>query len=323
MILSRLIALPDSAAGPLVRRGRQPGLLAVLAGVLASMLADLAAGQDLSLQLSLADAGRLRGEPLTINFVVANPTTVDVARYRVDFFASPDDSLDNQDRLLGAFRSLDLFRGNSFQENTIELDTCALPLGEWRIFGRVEDVQPDDTNPENDTGLARETLSLPRDDDDPATCAGRQDAVAIINPGLNDAWFNPDTPGQGFFVNVFGDSGNVFLAWFTFDANRPAPEVTPTLGAPGQRWLTAFGTFQGAQATLDVSNTRGGRFDRPDPVPASETVGRLTLGFEDCAAGTVAYEFPELGLAGEIPIRRVADDNTALCEILADSPVTR
>ena len=33
------------------------------------------------------------------------------------------------------------------------------------------------------------------------------EAAFLINAGLNDAWYNPDTPGQGFFFNVFPNLG--------------------------------------------------------------------------------------------------------------------
>jgi sugar lactone lactonase YvrE len=80
-----------------------------------------------------------------------------------------------------------------------------------------------------------------------------QFADFVINAGLNDAWFNASTPGQGFFVTVFPDSGQVFLAWFTYDTERPDESVTAILGEPGHRWLTAFGPYEGDTATW-ISN---------------------------------------------------------------------
>ncbi|MDX1555108.1 MAG: hypothetical protein R3212_03685, partial [Xanthomonadales bacterium] len=62
-----------------------------------------------------------------------------------------------------------------------------------------------------------------------------------INAGLNDAWFNALTPGQGFFITVFPDIEMMFLAWFTYDTERPDPSVMADVGEPGHRWLTAFG----------------------------------------------------------------------------------
>ena len=39
----------------------------------------------------------------------------------------------------------------------------------------------------------------------------------MINAGLNDAWFNIDTAGQGLLIATFPERGEMFVAWFTFD----------------------------------------------------------------------------------------------------------
>ena len=65
-----------------------------------------------------------------------------------------------------------------------------------------------------------------------------------INAGLNDAWYNPATNGQGFFINVFPDGQEMFLSWFTFDVERPDAGVPFELGDPGHRWLTALGQIR-------------------------------------------------------------------------------
>ena len=62
------------------------------------------------------------------------------------------------------------------------------------------------------------------------------DAAFQINPGLNDAWYDPATIGQGFLISVFPEIKQVFLAWFTFDTERPPEDVTALLGEPGHRW---------------------------------------------------------------------------------------
>ncbi len=63
----------------------------------------------------------------------------------------------------------------------------------------------------------------------------------VINAAMSDAWFFPDTSGQGFFIIVWEDQKLVFLAWFTYDTERPPAEVIAMLGEPGHRWLTALG----------------------------------------------------------------------------------
>ncbi len=140
----------------------------------------------------------------------------------------------------------------------------------------------------------------------------------LINAGLNDAWFFADTDGQGFLVIVFPDIGLLFVAWFTYDVERPASTVAAKLGEPGHRWLTASGPYAGNRATLDITVTRGGVFDAPVPAPERNQDGWLSLDFQDCEDGMVSYHIPSLDLQGVIPIRRVVADNIRLCEELRD-----
>jgi len=58
---------------------------------------------------------------------------------------------------------------------------------------------------------------------------------------LNDAWYNPETDGQGFFITVFPDLGFLSLAWFTYDTELPAEDAEANLGDAGHRWITALG----------------------------------------------------------------------------------
>ena len=137
-----------------------------------------------------------------------------------------------------------------------------------------------------------------------------------INAGLNDAWFNPDTNGQGFLITVFEESGVLFLAWFTFDVERPPEDVTALLGEPGHRWLTAQGTFSGDTATLDIFVSSGGVFDSAAPAVGIVKDGTMTIKWTDCNAAVLTYDIPSLGLSGPIPIERIVLDNVMLCEIL-------
>ena len=51
-----------------------------------------------------------------------------------------------------------------------------------------------------------------------------------MNASLNDAWFNPQTNGQGFFITVFPNLGYVSLAWFTYDTTLPEEGEQANLG---------------------------------------------------------------------------------------------
>jgi len=140
----------------------------------------------------------------------------------------------------------------------------------------------------------------------------------VINPGLNDAWYNPATNGQGFLITVFPDIKQLFLAWFTFDTQRPPEDAAALLGEPGHRWLTAQGPYSGDTANLTLYVTKGGVFDAIEPAVTTDPAGdgTLTIEFADCNAGLVSYEITSLGISGEIPIERLSRDNIPLCESL-------
>ena len=140
-----------------------------------------------------------------------------------------------------------------------------------------------------------------------------------INPGLNDAWYNPETDGQGFFITVFPDLGVVSLAWFTYDTELPPDNAQANLGDAGHRWLTGLGPIVGNQVLMNIEMTSGGLFDTPtnlqrtDP-PGSD--GTIILTFNSCNSGTVEYYIPSINRQGVVHIQRVASDNIALCEVL-------
>jgi probable HAF family extracellular repeat protein len=139
-----------------------------------------------------------------------------------------------------------------------------------------------------------------------------------INAGLNDAWFNLATDGQGFLITVYPVRKEMFVAWFTFDTERPPEDVTAFLGEPGHRWLTAQGSYDGDTANLIIFLTEGGVFDAAKPTATTDLggYGTMTLEFADCTEGLVNYEITSLGISGEIPIERITPDNVALCETL-------
>ena len=141
-----------------------------------------------------------------------------------------------------------------------------------------------------------------------------------INPGFNDAWYNPGTDGQGFLITVFPEIQQVFVAWFTSDTERPAEGVAAMLGDPGHRWLTAQGPYDGNTANLTIYVAEG-VFVHYTAIMAEADPsgdGTLTIEFADCSEGMVSYEITSLGISGDIPIQRIVQDNVPLCEALAD-----
>lgn len=140
-----------------------------------------------------------------------------------------------------------------------------------------------------------------------------------INAGLNDAWYDPSTDGQGFFITVYADLGVVSLAWFTYDTELPPDDAQANLGDPGHRWMTALGPIVGNRISMNIDMTSGGLFDTPTDIehtnpPGSD--GTIVLTFYDCNSGTVEYDITSINQQGTVPIRRVANDNIGLCEVL-------
>jgi hypothetical protein len=110
----------------------------------------------------------------------------------------------------------------------------------------------------------------------------------------------------------------IFLAWFTYDTERPPADYMAWLGEPGHRWLTAQGEFDGDSAALTVYLTSGGVFNSPQPVPVTEPDGEMLLEFTGCNSGRVTFDIPSLDLQGEVPIERVALDNIEQCYLLGN-----
>jgi len=142
----------------------------------------------------------------------------------------------------------------------------------------------------------------------------------FINEGMIDAWYDPDTNGQGFFITVFPVLKQVFLAWFTFETERPPEDVMAILGEPGHRWVTAQGSYEGNTANLTVFVSEGGVFDSPTPAATTDPAGdgTMTLTFTDCTSGLVDYDIASLNLQGQIQIQRIVLDKVALCESLSE-----
>jgi len=141
------------------------------------------------------------------------------------------------------------------------------------------------------------------------------DAI-VINSGMTDAWYDPATDGQGMLIMVWDSIKFVFMAWFTFDTERPPQDVTAILGEPGHRWLTAAGPFEGDTATLNIYLTAGGVFDaaQPPAITDQAPIGTATINWTACNAGILSYEIPSLGLSGDISIQRIVSENIPLCE---------
>jgi hypothetical protein len=139
-----------------------------------------------------------------------------------------------------------------------------------------------------------------------------------IDPVLSGGWYDPETSGQGFFIDVLGRQRALFLGWFTYDLERPQGNVHAMMGDPGHRWLTAYGNYSSASATLDLEVTTGGLFNQDGGV--NQVVdGSLDLQFLDCDTAQVGYDLGSANATGVITIQRISNLNSRPCKNLMES----
>ena len=262
---------------------------------------------DVSIEsVNAADGSFKAGEDVPVNTQLKNNGAAGSGVFNVNFYVSSDNTINTSDTLVGTNQVSNIAAGASLAlDENISLP-AALAVGDYFI-GAIIDIS--DSNPGNDTNVDPTTIFV--------------FTQFIMNAGLNDAWFNPVTSGQGFFITVFPDLGFVTLAWFTYDTELPPLDATANLGDPGHRWMTAGGVIDIDSSVMNIEFASGGIFDtateiqRTDP-PGSD--GTLRLIFEDCNKGTIDYDITTIDAQGTIPIERVAVDNVALCnELLRES----
>lgn len=260
---------------------------------------------DLALTEISAPSGSFpQGATITVEAEVENVGDAASDGFTIDFYASTNTDISTQDRLLGSQNRGGLAPGED-SSASVELTIPGnLAPGNYFIGGIID---VNDVNDANDRNFDDEALTV--------TEAGG--GGFLINEGLNDSWFNPETGGQGFFITVFPDIQKIFLAWFTYELERPDGSITAMLGEPGHRWLTAFGDYSGDTAVLDIEITQGGVFDAPEPQPSQSLDGTITVTFTDCSSGVVEYDITSVGRTGSVPIQRLANDNIPFCESLA------
>lgn len=262
-----------------------------------------AAQAELELQeVSVAAGSYPQGSVISIDAEVENTGTASSGTFSIRHYASTNTSITAEDVLLGTESRASLPAGENSHgpfSATIPVD---LPPGTYFI-GSI--IQFSDSNGSNNTNFEDSAITV------------TESAAFKINAGMNDAWYDPATDGQGFFVVVFPDLNKLFLSWFTYDVERPPPEVTAVLGEPGHRWLTAIGDISGDTAVLDVDVASGGVFDSGEPAPTHQPDGTITIQFSDCAHGEVLYDITSAGVSGSIPIQRIVNDNVILCEALS------
>ncbi|MCG6118483.1 MAG: hypothetical protein MEQ07_09870 [Aquimonas sp.] len=115
-----------------------------------------------------------------------------------------------------------------------------------------------------------------------------------IGEGIDGAWFDPAMPGQGVYVDVLGDSGQLAFAWFTWGEGAEVGE---------KLWLTGLGPIEGARVEAQVFNSEGGGFLSNRPVE-STPIGTAALEFDNCNRARMRVSLQGRAPA-EIPLQRV------------------
>lgn len=141
-----------------------------------------------------------------------------------------------------------------------------------------------------------------------------------ITYAMAGSWYYPPTTGQGFLIDVYDSANLMFLAWFTYDLQRPGNGVTAMIGDPGHRWMTAVGPFEGDTANLDITWSSGMIFDSEMPAVENESDGTLTVEFNDCYTGLITYDLGASGETGSVPIERIVNDAVPFCESMTEGP---
>ena len=267
------------------------GLISVVAAVVST---------DVSVEsVKVKGYSQEAGEDFTVMATLNNTGAASSGPFNISFYASVDSDITSSDTLIGTDNISDIAMNESTNiEESVNLPQD-LGVGDYFI-GAIIDL--DDTDPINNVNFDEMTVFVFDE--------------FIMNAGLNDAWYNPATNGQGFFVTVFPDLGFVTLAWFTYDTELPPMDATANLGDPGHRWLTAGGVIDGDKAVMNIELTSGGLFDAASEVLRTDPVGSdgtLTLKFDNCSMGSIEYDITSINAQGTVPIQRVAEDNELLC----------
>ena len=201
--------------------------------------------------------------------------------------------------------------GGSASKQAIELPTQQVN-GEWQVLVRGRSVSGADFY-DSLGATSGNSLDIQRIGDEfpqsATITAGHTRFILRQNPPLPrspqplgapsqiGAWYNPATPGQGFFIERIGNTQ--FMAWFHSDWDLPDASVTDFLSPARQRWLTLQGdVLPGAtQAQLKIYQTSGGSFTR-ESAGAPVEVGTATLTFLSCDSATFNYELSAQRCAG-------------------------
>lgn len=140
------------------------------------------------------------------------------------------------------------------------------------------------------------------------TTLAAQENAGGLPIGISGAWYDPETNGQGWFVEVISKT-LALVYWFTYDENG------------NQAWNLGVGNIINNSIVLKESQTgKGTRFGPEFRVEdiTREMFAALTLNFDDCNSGNVSYTTPAGEHSGSFPIVRLTSIEGLGCNGLPD-----
>lgn len=193
----------------------------------------------------------------------------------------------------GAFNTPPITTASDVGEATIAFQSCTMGTLSYRFFAG---------------GLNRSgTIPLTRLSPD-VHCqlfenGGSPQSVSLsngINEGLNAAWYQPSTSGQGVQMEFIPARNEMYTAWFTYAPNAAGS------GPSGQNWYSILGPYAPGSTSIFnaiIYRNSGGSFDTP-PITTAVPVGTADILFHSCATATLNYRFND-GRVGQIPLDRL------------------
>lgn len=117
--------------------------------------------------------------------------------------------------------------------------------------------------------------------------------VSDLNPHIdqrfNGAWYDSDTVGQGFSLEI-RENGDVASFWYTYGTDG------------GQRWFVLQGKLEDGDAPVTIYETSGGVFLQGDPVSLEEW-GRGRFRANDC--DNISLDIESAEITTTIPLTRL------------------
>ncbi len=95
--------------------------------------------------------------------------------------------------------------------------------------------------------------------------------------------------------------------------HEPAVGVSSVFGAPDQRWVKGAGVYSGNSVTVNVELTSGGILNASEPLATQQLgYGTISIVFNNCNEAILTYDFPSVGLSGQMTLTHVVSDNVEM-----------